>query len=79
MVSAGMAWAFTRYSLDYAGLELAAAADGLGVHWVEWWVGSSLLAENVAIQGFSAHRMADGVGFEPTVGVNPRRFSRPVP
>lgn len=24
-------------------------------------------------------RLADGVGFEPTVGVNPRRFSRPVP
>ncbi len=23
--------------------------------------------------------VADGVGFEPTVGVNPRRFSRPVP
>src|SRR5690606_15449286 len=23
--------------------------------------------------------LADGVGFEPTVGVNPRRFSRPVP
>lgn len=23
--------------------------------------------------------MADGVGFEPTVSVNPRRFSRPVP
>ncbi len=24
-------------------------------------------------------RLADGVGFEPTVSVNPRRFSRPVP
>lgn len=24
-------------------------------------------------------RMADRVGFEPTVGVNPRRFSRPLP
>ena len=24
-------------------------------------------------------QVADGVGFEPTVGVNPRRFSRPVP
>lgn len=23
--------------------------------------------------------MADRVGFEPTVGVNPRRFSRPLP
>ena len=23
--------------------------------------------------------LADGVGFEPTVGVNPRRFSRPLP
>ena len=23
--------------------------------------------------------VADGVGFEPTVGVNPRRFSRPLP
>ena len=24
-------------------------------------------------------KLADGVGFEPTVSVNPRRFSRPVP
>jgi hypothetical protein len=24
-------------------------------------------------------KLADGVGFEPTVGVNPRRFSRPLP
>jgi hypothetical protein len=24
-------------------------------------------------------KMADGVGFEPTVGANPRRFSRPLP
>jgi hypothetical protein len=23
--------------------------------------------------------VADGVGFEPTVSVNPRRFSRPLP
>jgi hypothetical protein len=23
--------------------------------------------------------MADGVGFEPTVGLHPRRFSRPLP
>ena len=23
--------------------------------------------------------MAEGVGFEPTVGLHPRRFSRPVP
>ena len=23
--------------------------------------------------------LADGVGFEPTVGLHPRRFSRPVP
>jgi len=23
--------------------------------------------------------MADGVGFEPTVSANPRRFSRPLP
>jgi len=24
-------------------------------------------------------RVAEGVGFEPTVGLHPRRFSRPVP
>ena len=28
--------------------------------------------------GFSEKYMADGVGFEPTEGVNPRWFSRPV-
>jgi endonuclease YncB( thermonuclease family) len=32
MVGAGWAWAFTRYSLDYVGLETAARAGGLGVH-----------------------------------------------
>jgi endonuclease YncB( thermonuclease family) len=32
MVSAGMAWAFIRYSQDYAAQEEAAASQGLGVH-----------------------------------------------
>lgn len=32
MVSAGMAWAFVRYSADYAGPEAQAKADRLGVH-----------------------------------------------
>ena len=32
MVSAGMAWAFTRYSRDYVREEQAAASRGLGVH-----------------------------------------------
>ena len=32
MVSAGMAWAFTRYSTDYSNEEAAAKAAGLGVH-----------------------------------------------
>ncbi len=33
------------------------------------------------LEGFDGpnYRMADGVGFEPTKGVNPCRFSRPVP
>ena len=30
-------------------------------------------------QGRTFSEVADGVGFEPTVSVNPRRFSRPVP
>jgi endonuclease YncB( thermonuclease family) len=32
MVSAGMAWAFTRYSADYVEQERAAVAEHLGVH-----------------------------------------------
>ena len=32
MVSAGMAWAFIRYSRDYVDQEEAAASRGLGVH-----------------------------------------------
>jgi endonuclease YncB( thermonuclease family) len=32
MVSAGMAWAFTRYSSDYVSQERAAIGAGLGVH-----------------------------------------------
>jgi endonuclease YncB( thermonuclease family) len=32
MVSAGMAWAFTRYSSDYIGEEKAAIGARLGVH-----------------------------------------------
>ena len=32
MVSAGWAWAFTRYSLDYVDAERRAAARGVGVH-----------------------------------------------
>ena len=32
MVSAGMAWAFIRYSRDYVGQEEAAVSQGLGVH-----------------------------------------------
>ncbi|WP_428673795.1 thermonuclease family protein [Reyranella sp.] len=32
MVSAGMAWAFTRYSSDYVGQELAAIDARAGVH-----------------------------------------------
>ena len=32
MVSAGMAWAFVRYSQDYVAEEAAARAAGLGVH-----------------------------------------------
>jgi endonuclease YncB( thermonuclease family) len=32
MVSAGMAWAFTRYSHDYVVLEGEAQAAGLGIH-----------------------------------------------
>ena len=32
MVSAGMAWAFIRYSREYVGQEEAAASGGLGVH-----------------------------------------------
>jgi len=32
MVSAGMAWAFTRYSGDYTGQEARAKAERLGVH-----------------------------------------------
>lgn len=32
MVRQGMAWAFTRYSLDYVSQEAKAKADGLGVH-----------------------------------------------
>jgi endonuclease YncB( thermonuclease family) len=32
MVSAGMAWAFTRYSSDYIGQEKAAIGARLGVH-----------------------------------------------
>jgi endonuclease YncB( thermonuclease family) len=32
MVSAGMAWAFTRYSADYVGNERAAVGSRLGVH-----------------------------------------------
>jgi endonuclease YncB( thermonuclease family) len=32
MVSAGMAWAFTRYSSDYIGQEKAAIGSHLGVH-----------------------------------------------
>jgi len=32
MVRAGMAWAFTRYSRDYVGLEEQAKMQGLGVH-----------------------------------------------
>jgi endonuclease YncB( thermonuclease family) len=32
MVSAGMAWAFTRYSSDYVGEEKAAIGARLGVH-----------------------------------------------
>ncbi|SEP38059.1 Endonuclease YncB, thermonuclease family [Rhodospirillales bacterium URHD0017] len=32
MVSAGMAWAFTRYSRDYARQEQVAVSQGLGVH-----------------------------------------------
>jgi endonuclease YncB( thermonuclease family) len=32
MVSAGMAWAFTRYSSDYIGQERAAIGARLGVH-----------------------------------------------
>jgi endonuclease YncB( thermonuclease family) len=32
MVKLGMAWAFTRYSLDYAEAEEKAKAKGLGVH-----------------------------------------------
>jgi endonuclease YncB( thermonuclease family) len=32
MVSAGMAWAFTRYSSDYVGQERAAIGAGIGVH-----------------------------------------------
>jgi Sulfotransferase family len=29
--------------------------------------------------GLAERRVADGVGFEPTVSLHPRRFSRPVP
>ena len=32
MVRAGMAWAFVKYSHDYAALDLEAKAAGLGVH-----------------------------------------------
>jgi hypothetical protein len=32
-----------------------------------------------AIAAALARALADGVGFEPTVGANPRRFSRPLP
>ena len=32
MVSAGMAWVFTRYSSDYVGQERAAIGAGLGIH-----------------------------------------------
>ena len=32
-----------------------------------------------ALAAAIARALADGVGFEPTVGVNPRRFSRPLP
>ena len=32
MVSAGMAWAFTRYSSDYVSQERAAIGAGIGVH-----------------------------------------------
>src|SRR5262249_18225895 len=45
----------------------------------------SIRKRNSQIDARGCHRtvldgdMADGVGFEPTVGVNPRRFSRPVP
>ena len=33
----------------------------------------------VPAQGSGLAIVADRVGFEPTVGVNPRRFSRPLP
>ena len=39
--------------------------------------GSDETLEEVA--GAPSTRMADGVGFEPTVGFHPRRFSRPLP
>jgi endonuclease YncB( thermonuclease family) len=32
MVELGMAWAFTRYSWDYVGLEEKARRENLGVH-----------------------------------------------
>jgi hypothetical protein len=42
------------------------------LRWYPWW---DCLA--AAFQPFDFTRfLADGVGFEPTVGVNPRRFSR---
>ena len=47
--------------------------------WVGWWVEESISEQKADFWCFSSRRMADGVGFEPTVGVNPRRFSRPVP
>ena len=41
---------------------------------------AALMVSRVAARtGAKFCELADGVGFEPTVGVNPRRFSRPLP
>ena len=41
--------------------------------------GRRLFVVRVREEAVAAQILADGVRFELTVGVNPRRFSRPVP
>jgi hypothetical protein len=50
----------------------------------EWW--ERKLADGVGLASLipletraPVTQVADGVGFEPTVGLHPRRFSRPLP
>jgi hypothetical protein len=53
--------------------------DNLAHHFPSLWVQLGVPSPRLKIIQFLQYDMAEGVGFEPTVPLQARRFSRPVP